>query len=210
MGCDFKGDCSACQGSYGPIADAFILVPDNFNSVTNFVPKLPVYRSLQVCDIATENGANARAGKCCDAKDAQEYEGDGCCGQKNECESFGFIRYPLTIRPTAVQVCGKVGCVCSKGVNHLADGAERNLNSCCGKSGCVEDNELGFLNWPPVGYFKSVKACGPIDSQICCKKHKRKGCVKCKVVAGPCRDKCGRKHSKSSSSSHWSSFTKTK
>lgn len=207
-GCDLNcGNCGDCQGNYGPIASAFILVPDNFNSVTNFVPKLPVYRSLQVCDSAVENtGYGGRASRgCCDVDGGAESCGtSNCCGDEDLCASMGFIRYPQTIRPAAVEVCGKVGCNCGKRANHLGAGGEYTDGACCGNGGCMESNGLGFLNWPPIGYFKSVKACGPIDSEVCCKKHNRKGCQKCQVVAGPCQknSRKSRSHKSHSRKSH--------
>lgn len=187
------GDCDYNQ--YGPVASAFLAVPDNFNSVTNFVPKLPVYRALRVCDIATENGAYAKHGSACcdDGSVHEEYLGNGCCAEEGECDSLGFIRYPTSIRPHAVQVCGTADCVCAKGANHLSKGAQHDLSSsCCSDGNCVEDNALGFVNWPPIGYFKTVKACGPIAEEICSDcHHEHNKCKKCNVVVGPCREgKC--------------------
>ena len=94
--------CGECQDTYGPVADAFVLVPDNFNSVTNFVPKLPVYRSLAVQDKAVEfTGAST---KCCDTGRGADCYSKGC-----DTESMGFLMYPQRIRPQAVTVCNKVG-----------------------------------------------------------------------------------------------------
>lgn len=174
-GCDFDGNC---HGSYGPIADAFIRVPDNFNSVTNFVPKLPVYRTLRVTDKAVSRAYDGYKSNCCEK---------GCCDtgrdsspfdyNEDKGEDMGFILYPHRIRPNAVTVCGKALCHC-KDVNC---NEELHTTGCCGKASCTE-LEGAYINWPPIGYFKSVKACGKITTEAC-KKHGKRDCKKCKVIA---------------------------
>ena len=209
MGCGGKngrcgiatcGDCD--YGAYGPIASGFVLVPNNIDShVTNFVQKYPTYRTLTVCEDAIENTANGRGGKKCCETGRKGHKGacaSGACGT-NLCDDFGFVHHPQDIRPNTVTVLGKVKCTCTRGMLDM-DGKCRGE---CYRLNAVEHESLGFKSWPPIGYVKSVRACGPIVTEACCKKHKKRGCGKCRNVA-KCDDS-----SSSSSSSRTSSFSST-
>lgn len=206
MGCGGKngygcGSCGDCHGNYGEIASGFSSVPDNYNSVTNFVPKNPAFRSLIVCGKAVENTASRRrrhsssSKDCCDtgSEDWKNSCVGGACGD-DVCTNFGFganNQFPPDIRPESVTVFGKVKCTCTKGMLDM-DG------KCGGR--CHRDyadgEGLGFVQWPPIGYAKSVRACGPIIKDAGCKKHKHG--KRCHNVAD-----CG-------SSSGSSSFSSTK
>lgn len=193
MGCNGgcnggSGSCSsgACNGNYGPVADAFTLVSDNYNSVTNFIPKRGVYRSVQVVDKAVEN-TNARGG-CCDSD-------KNCCDTSagepiTDAETLGFLMFPSRPRPETMTICSKLACNCGKKSNQLNNSLYTGGGEgCCGKSNCVELENHGFVAWPPIGYFRDVKACGPII-QNACKKHKRNNCKRCNVVAKCDTKKC--------------------
>jgi hypothetical protein len=170
-----KMSCGDCQYTYGPIASGFVLVPDNFNNVTNFLPKYPVYRSLQVQQKAVENTAFGK--NCCEGnKDVSEYSTS--CGGDGD---MGFIMFPQRIRPVQVTVCGNITCVCN---TKPSSGGDIYTGSCCGKKGsCAEIESHGYINWPPLTYVKDIRACGEINTKVCCRKHKRNDCAKCKVVA---------------------------
>ena len=83
-------NCSDCDGNnYPAISSAFSSVPDNFNSVTNFVPKFPVYSILRVAGKATENVACNRSSCGYEKDDESLFRDSGRCCEP--VESLGTL-----------------------------------------------------------------------------------------------------------------------
>lgn len=161
------GTCSSCQGAYPGIASAFSAVPNNFNGVTNFQPKFPVFDNLQVTRKAVENlqqagpddnGLNGSIGTV--------YENCSVC----ETESFGFVGYPQVMEAVVVDVCGKASCS-TTGVTPP--------DFSCVEGGCSCSNNNAFCDgfgftWSQTGarkgYFRAVEACGKIRQDVGCNK----------------------------------------
>ena len=155
MGCGNRqcGNCSDCDNNYPAISSAFSLVPDNYNSVINFVPKIALYKDLVVCDKAVQNIACAKGKRHTEQFDL--FNNDGCCGK--ECESFGFVDFPQRLRAAEVQILHKARC--TRDTKNLARDAGNQHNGIMGDS-------LGFAQWPAYGYVRDARACGPIKQHV--------------------------------------------
>lgn len=167
------GACAGCQGAYPDIASAFDRVPDNYNGVTNFFPKRPVYNSMQVVRKAVMNVQQAGP----DAEGlnnaiSSPYENCNSC----ETESMGFVGFPLILETNVVDVCGKAKCI--------ADGPDV-PNQSCTEGGCSCQNNNAFCDglgytWAQtggrIGYFRAVEACGKIRQDVGCNKDFNPNC----------------------------------
>ena len=183
MSCTNGAGCG--PNEYGNIASGFSLVPDNYNSVTNFIPLRPVYRSLQVVENAIANvgprcGDSCKSG-CCDTGRDVPYSPERI-GELN----MGYTGLLQYARPNEVTVCNKASCVCSKGAN--TDSANYVSAGCCKGASCLELENFGYCEYPRPAYFMDLKACNAITTEAC-KKHGKKSCKSCHVVAS-CKKGC--------------------
>lgn len=198
-GCGTRS-CSDCDGNYPAIASAFTAVPDNFNSVTNFVPKIALYRTLQVVDKAVENTACGRGRKCFEGAGPDHYS-RSCRGDSYD--SYGFIGFPLRVRTDEVKVCGKATCQ-KDGYSPSNDCLDRHGRGC--PSGECQEALLGYVSWPKFKDARDVRTCGPIETELACRRRdrsdrrrRRRGCnvvVKCDSKRKGC---CGSTSSSGSS-----------
>lgn len=189
-----NGCCGDCEGlNYPAVSSAFSLVPDNYNNVTNFVPKLPIYKNLRVCEKAVENVTCGRRG--CTEKESFLYgEMNGCGSCGDECESFGFLGFPQRLRTVEVTVCGKAKC--TKDTFRNEDSSTR-LGGCGGNQ--CEPALLGFVEYPKFGYYRDVRTCGPIYTNAAKRRSQSiSSHSTCKTIV-KCRP-CSRSSSSSSSS----------